>query len=62
VLRIFNVLGTEIYNSNHVEVLNYLKVNDQLGNYIIRITTAEGKELDGKLQQLSNLKVRQLKI
>jgi hypothetical protein len=49
VLRIYNLLGNEVYSSDKVKTLNYLILNGQFGNYVIHITTTEGKELSGKL-------------
>ena len=49
ILHVYNMQGIEVYKTNHVGVLNYLKFNNQYGNYIIRIITTKGKTLNGKM-------------
>ncbi len=48
-LQIYNMQGVEVYKSGNVESINHLTINNQSGNYVIRITTAKGKTLNGKI-------------
>lgn len=49
ILHIYNMQGVEVHKTDHVGVLNYVKFNNQYGNYVIRIVTVKGKTLNGKM-------------
>jgi hypothetical protein len=49
VLHIYDILGSEVYCSGEVKVYNYLKLDKQSGNFIIRINPITGKVLNGKI-------------
>lgn len=52
VLHIFDSRGTEVYHSKQVKELNDVSLSNKRGNYIIRIDTATGKTLTGRLSIL----------
>jgi len=52
VLHVYNMQGIEVFKSNKVDVLNYLNLNNKSGNYLIRVTTASGKTLNGKMTMM----------
>jgi hypothetical protein len=49
VLHVYNILGSKVFTLNKVKVLNHLSINGQYGNYIVHLTTPEGKKLEGKI-------------
>ncbi|BDX37713.1 hypothetical protein CYCD_10680 [Tenuifilaceae bacterium CYCD] len=48
-LQIYSIQGLVLYKTSKVEILNHVNLNNLPGNYIVRITTAKGKMVEGKV-------------